>query len=454
MKLSFYIFRLLTAFSLLAGTLVHAGAEELNGDTLSLSLEEARHHAVEHSYTMRRARKDLDIAEKQIWETTAAGLPQINASVGYNYYLDIPTSLVPAEFFGGQPGEFREIQFGTEQNITATASVEQLIFDGQYIVGLRASRIYRDLAGQTLERSGLEVRNAVTETYFLVLLARQHLEIAGQNLRNMEMQLKETRELLKEGFTDPINVDQLQLTVSNLENRISSLKRQEDVTTNLLKLQLGVEMEKQLRLTDVLEDLHQELMDDLSFLADFAPGQHIAYRMTQSQEEMNRMVMRREQSAYLPSLSASFTRQEMAMRDEFNFFDGDQSWFPSTYFAVNLNIPIFSSGMRSSRVAQARLELEKARISKEETFQLLNMQMQEAMEDFNTAREQYQTAQENLDLARRIFERTSIMFREGMASSLELTQANDQLISTQANYYHALFEVLNARNNIEKAIGK
>ena len=454
MKLSFYIFRLLTAFSLLAGTLVHAGAEELNGDTLSLSLEEARHHAVEHSYAMRRARKDLDIAEKQIWETTAAGLPQINASVGYNYYLDIPTSLVPAEFFGGQPGEFREIQFGTEQNITATASVEQLIFDGQYIVGLRASRIYRDLAGQTLERSGLEVKNAVTETYFLVLLARQHLEIAGQNLRNMEMQLKETRELLKEGFTDPINVDQLQLTVSNLENRISSLKRQEDVTTNLLKLQLGVEMEKQLRLTDVLEDLHQELMDDLSFLADFAPGQHIAYRMTQSQEEMNRMVMRREQSAYLPSLSASFTRQEMAMRDEFNFFDGDQSWFPSTYFAVNLNIPIFSSGMRSSRVAQARLELEKARISKEETFQLLNMQMQEAMEDFNTAREQYQTAQENLDLARRIFDRTSIMFREGMASSLELTQANDQLISTQANYYHALFEVLNARNNIEKAIGK
>jgi len=455
MRSSLNILRLCAMlFFLLARTPAVPGAEREERDTLYLSLEEARHHAVEHSYTMRRARKDLDIAEKQIWETTAAGLPQINASVGYNYYLDIPTSLVPAEFFGGQPGEFREIQFGTEQNITATASVEQLIFDGQYIVGLRASRIYRDLAGQTLERSGLEVKNAVTETYFLVLLARQHLEIAGQNLRNMEMQLKETRELLKEGFTDPINVDQLQLTVSNLENRISSLKRQEDVTTNLLKLQLGVEMEKQLRLTDVLEDLHQELMDDLSFLADFAPGQHIAYRMTQSQEEMNRMVMRREQSAYLPSLSASFTRQEMAMRDEFNFFDGDQSWFPSTYFAVNLNIPIFSSGMRSSRVAQARLELEKARISKEETFQLLNMQMQEAMEDFNTAREQYQTAQENLDLARRIFERTSIMFREGMASSLELTQANDQLISTQANYYHALFEVLNARNNIEKAIGK
>jgi len=454
MKLSLYIFRLLTAFFVLAGTTLHAGAGELNADTVSLSLEEARRYAMEHGYEMRRARKDLDIAERQIWETTAAGLPQINASVGYSYYLDIPTSLVPAEFFGGEPGDFQEIQFGTEQNITATASVEQLIFDGQYIVGLRASRIYRDLASQTLERSGLEIKNAVTETYFLVLLAGQNLDIASQNLRNMKVQLQETRELLKEGFTDPINVDQLQLTVSNLENRISSLKRQEKVATRLLKLQLGIDMEAPVRLTDALDDLHEELMDDLSFVAEFAPRQHIAYRMTRSQEEMNRMVMRREQSAYLPSVSASFTRQEMAMRDEFNFFDGDQSWFPSTYFSVNLNIPIFSSGLRSSRVAQARIELDKSRIDRENTYQLLNMRMQEALADFDTAREQYQTEQENLELARRIFDRTSVMFREGMASSLELTQANDQLMTTQSNYYHALFEVLNARNNIDKAMGR
>lgn len=455
MQPSLSLFRFLTMlFFLLASTPVVPGAESEQPDTLNLSLEEARHYAMEHSYAMRRARKDLDIAEQQVWETTAEGLPQINASVGYNYNIDIATSLVPAEFFGGEPGEFREVQFGTEQNITATASVEQLIFDGQYIVGLRASRIFRDLADQTLERSGLEVENTVTETYFLVLLSGKNIEIVSQNLRNMEKQLEETRELLKEGFTDPINVDQLQLTVSNLENRISSLKRQQDVTTKLLKLQLGLDMEKHLRLTDGLEDLHQELMDDMSFLTEFAAEKHIAYRMTLTQEEMSLMGMRREQSAYLPRISASFIRQEMAMRDEFNFFDSDHSWFPSTYFAVNLNIPIFSSGMRSSRVAQARIELEKARIDKEETFQSLKLQMQEAMAAFDTAQEQYKKEQENLDLARRIFERTSIMFREGMASSLELTQANDQLISTQANYYNALFEVLNARNNIEKALGR
>lgn len=451
----FHLDKLFTCLVILLGSsFILSGADSDDREILNLSLEEAREHALGHSYTIRQARKDLNIAESQIWETTAAGLPQINASVGYNYYLDIPTSLVPAEFFGGEPGEFEEIQFGTEHNITAAASVEQLIFDGQYIVGLRASRIYRDLAGQTLERSGLEIKNAVTETYFLALMAEKNLDIVKQNLLNMEAQLEETRALLKEGFTDPINVDQLQLTVSNLKNRISSLKRQEELTKNLLKFQLGLEVEEHIRLTDELDDLHKDLLNDMSFLAPFAPEQHIAYRMMHSQEDMSQMVLRREQSAYLPSLSASFTRQEMAMRDKFNFFDGDQSWFPSTYFAVNLSIPIFSSGLRASRVEQARLDLEKARISREEVLQSLNLQMQEAMADFSTARDQYDNQKENLELAKRIFDRTTIMYQEGMATSLELTQANDQLITTQANYYHALFEVLNARNNIEKALGR
>ncbi len=453
MRLYFYI--------LLAGTLLLGSGIPVTfgnpGDAdgpLELSLEEARQYAVDHSYSMRKARADLKIAERQIWETTAAGLPQVNASVGYNYYLDIPTSLVPAEFFGGEPGEFAEIQFGTEQNVTATASVEQLIFDGQYIVGLRASRIFRDLASQTLQRSEAEVKQAVTETYLLALLARENLRVVSENLQHMEQQLHETRELLREGFTDPINVDQLQLTVSNIENRITALERQAEVTSNLLKFQLGMDMDHELVLIDKLEELHGVLLADLSLVSDFTPRHHIDYRITRSQESMSLMTLRREQSAYLPSLSASFTRQEMAMRDEFNFFDGDQSWFPSTYFGINLTIPVFSSGMRASRVQQARLELEKSRTEREEVYQFLDLQMQEAVADYHTAREQYANEQDNLELATRIFDRTTTMFREGMATSLELTQANDQMVTTRANYYQALFELLNAENSMLRALGQ
>ncbi len=422
--------------------------------TLSLSLGQARDYALENSYGMRRAQADLSIAGKQIRETTATGLPQISASVGYNYYLDIPTSLVPAEFFGGEPGEFEEIRFGTEHNLTATASVNQLIFDGQYIVGLRAARIYRDLARQRIQRSQLEIRNTVTETYLLVLLAHENQDIVRQNLRNMEQMLYETQQMKQEGLTDPINADQLQLVVSIIGNRLAALERQYKITLDLLKFQIGMELDRPLLLTDQLEELHSRSTGILEAETLFDHEYHVDYRIARLQENMRLMELRREQSAFLPSLSASFVRQEMAMRDAFDFFDSQRPWFPSTYFAVNLNIPVFSSGLRSSRTQQARLELEKSHIAREEMRNALLLQKEEALANYRTAREQYQGEKSNLELAERIYQRTRIMYTEGMATSLELTQANEQLLTTQANYYSSVFNVLNAQNDIERALGR
>lgn len=421
---------------------------------LSLSLREARLAALENNRQIRVAELDVEAAEKQIWETTAGGLPQVSAALGYQYYFELPTSLIPAEFFGGQAGEFTEIQFGTEHNLTASATVNQLIFSGEYIVGLRAARIYRDLAAKNRNRTELEVTTMVTETYLLSLLAMENLDVVRQNLENMRQTLFETRKILEAGFTDPVNVDQLQLTVSNLEYQVSSLQRQKALSLSLLKFQAGLPAGLDIVLTDRLEDLFQKISLSASSQADFDPDTHIDLRIMQSNEAFSTMVLRREQSFFLPSLSAFYTRQEMAMRDGFNFFDSGHPWFPSSFFGVNLNIPIFSSGMRSARVQQARIELEKSRIGKEETRQALLVQMQQARADFDTALEQYLNQKESLQLARRILDRTTTMHREGLASSLELTQASDQLLTTQSNYLGAMAGLLNAHNSLEKARGK
>lgn len=123
-------------------TTVYSYADE----PLKLSLEEARQYALEHNLELRNAKADANIAARQVWEITSTGLPQIDGTVGYQYFTELPTNLIPAEFFGGEQGEFLEVQFGTEQNLTATLSVNQLIFDGSYIVGLQAARIFRELA--------------------------------------------------------------------------------------------------------------------------------------------------------------------------------------------------------------------------------------------------------------------------------------------------------------------
>ncbi len=443
----------LFAFFLLAGLTLFSFsvAAEL---PVRISLNEAIAHALEHNADMKTARADLLIADRQIWETTAAGLPQVNASFGYNYYLDLPTSLIPAEFFGGEPGEFQEIQFGTQHNMTATASIDQLVFDGRYIVGLRAARIYRDLAGQNVQRSELQVRNTVKETYFLSLLAAENHLILIQNLSNLEQTLFETQKLLEEGFTDPISVDQLVLTVSNLKHRIAHVERQSTISLNLLKYQLGIDLKQEIELTDSLNNIFERILIDSALDDSLDKELHVDYRIAGLQEAMSLMVLRREQSAYLPSLTASFIRQEMAMRESFSFFDSNKSWFPASYVALNLQIPIFSSGMRSSQVQQAKLELEKSRIFKEQLSQALLLQLEESRANLNTAYEQYINEQSSLAIAQRIFDRTNIMFKEGMASSLELTQANDQLIATQARYLTAMYEVLSAKNDLDKALGR
>ena len=441
-------------FTILIIILATAIQPSFASEPLLLSVEDVKKHALSFNADIKTARADLEIAEKQIRETTAIGLPQINATLGYNYYVDIPTSLIPAEFLGGEPGEFAEIQFGTQHNMTAAASIEQLVFDGQYIVGLRAARIYRELADKSLVRSELNVRTMVLETYFLAQLVSENLETVRENLGNIERMLFETKQLLEEGFTDPIHVDQLQLTIANMKHRITDLERQRLLTKNLLKFQAGIDLDTPIILTDDLSHLFDDLLSGLSSEYALNLEQHIDYRLADARETMSLMVLRREQSAYLPSLSASFIRQEMAMRDSFNFFDSGRSWFPATFFTVNLNIPVFSSGMRSAQVQQARLELEKTRIAREQISRGLVLQMNEAVAELESALEQYDNEQGSLVLAQRVFDRTSIMFREGMASSLELTQANEQLLNSHVNYHNAMFALLNARNKLDIALGR
>ena len=447
-KKTFFCILLALGVSLFSASRVQAD------EPLRLSLEQAIAHALEHNLELRNAKADARIASRQVWEITASGLPQVDGTVGYQYFVDLPTNLIPAEFFGGEPGEFAEVQFGTEQNVTATLSVSQLIFDGSYIVGLQAARIFRELSERIYIRSEAEIKSMVSETYYLNLATAQNLEIMRDNMGNLEKTLYESEKMLEAGFTDPINVDQLQLTVANLKNRITGMERQKALTRNLLKFQIGLDVGKPLELSDELEDLFRNISLEAFAVTEFDPETHIDFRVMQSQEQMQLMSMRRQWSFYLPTLSASYTRQESAYRNEFNFFQGGEPWFPTSLIGVSLNIPIFSSGMRASRVQQARLEYEKAQNNTRQVQQSLLLQKQEAASGVQTAMEQYQVEKDNLRLAERILERTRIMFGEGLASSLELTQASDQFLTTQGNYINAMFELLNAQVKLEKALGR
>ena len=127
--------RVVFTIAIIASALIKSLAQEIN----YFSLEDAINFAMENNYEIINAEKDVEAAKQRVLETTAIGLPQINAFVDYNNNIALPTSLIPGDFFG-QPGEEVEIQFGTKYNATLHASATQLIFSGEYLVGLKAAR--------------------------------------------------------------------------------------------------------------------------------------------------------------------------------------------------------------------------------------------------------------------------------------------------------------------------
>ncbi|MDQ1355507.1 MAG: TolC family protein [Acidobacteriota bacterium] len=433
--------------------LVALGAE--GTDSQKLSLAEAQEYAVKHSTSTQNARLDVSAAKKKIWETTASGLPQVNAKISYMNNLKIPTTLIPAEFLdpNAEPGSFIGVKFGTQHNATLELTVDQLIFNGSYIVGLQASRIYLQLSREQLTKSEIDVKETVTNTYYLILLAEDNRETLETNLENIRKTLYETKELHRAGFSEDTDVDQLQLAVTDLENAVNSIKRQIEISYNLLKFQLGFDLQKEIRLSQSLEDILTDINGQELLTTEFKLFNHIDYRMMDTREKSFKLLLKKEKADYLPTISTFFSHSRMAMRDSFNFFS-KREWYPSSAIGLNINIPIFGSGMQRARVAQAQMELQKAGNLKKQAADGLQLELLQSRSAFADALEKKQGSKQNVDLAKKIYDKTLVKYANGTTSSLELTQVHNQYLTAESNYTRAVVELLTAKTRLDKALNR
>lgn len=427
------------------------------GEPRSFSLKEVRQYAVEHNARTRNARTDIEIARKKIWETTALGLPQVSGSVSYQNMLKIPITLIPARIFDPDaPADaFIEMQFGTQHNTTLNLTASQLIFQGSYFVALQASRVFLQISQNSLEKTEIEVKEAVTNSYYLVLLSRQTRDIIAANLANLKQNLYEVGEMHRVGFLEDTDVDQLQLTATDLENALRASERQMTITERLLKFQMGIDLEAGITLSDGLDAILAGLKGDDLLAAPFTLTDHIDFRIVDNQEKALSLSLKKEKSDFLPSVSAFFTHQASAMRNEFNFFrKTDDKWFPASIFGININVPIFSSGMRLARVGQAKRELEKVKRSKAELAAGLKLGLEQSRSEYASAIEKSANTQKNVDLAQKIYGKTLVKYKQGVATSLELSQTHTQLLTAQGNHIQAEIELLMARTKLAKALNR
>lgn len=416
------------------------------------SLQEAIEFALINNRNSINAQFDIEAAKAQKWETTASGLPQINASVDYQNFLKQQVQVLPAEFFGGQPGEFTEVIFGTKQNMNATATLSQQIFDGSYIVGLQSAKVFLDISKNAKTKTDLEVRKGVINAYGNVLLAEESVEILERNLEVLQKNLDETTKIFENGLAEEESVEQLKITLSGIKSQLSNATRMSTLAHQMLNMTLGLEINNPTVLTDDLERLTQDHISLGLLLTEVPIEQTIDYKIAENDKVSKELMLKLEKSKALPTLNAFINGGYSAFTDEFTFLDKDQKWFGSSLFGASLYIPIFSSGMRSAATQRARINLEKAEIDLIDKEENIKFEIASAKSDYQFAIEDYQNKKENLMLAERIEEKNETKFFEGISSSFDLRQAQTQLYAAQKDFLKAMLDVINAKAELETAL--
>jgi outer membrane protein TolC len=454
-------------------TVFFIGVANAQEKTLQLSLQEAIEYALKNSYNTKAAKNDIKTAKEIVWETTAIGLPQVNGRLDYQNFLKQPVSLLPAAAFDNReavvetveeffdinrettpeaPDGFIPVIFGTKQNINASVTLTQLLFDGSYLVGLQASKTFLKISKQAEEKTELLTREAVINAYGNVLVTEESIEILEANIGILTQNFKDAQKIYENGFSEQEDVEQLEITLGNLKNQLNSVLRMKEIAYQMLNLSLGNAVTTKIILTDSLDGLATRNINLALIGKPFEFSDHIDFKISENDRETKRLMMKLEQSKALPSLSAFVNYGKQAFSDSFTFLNGNQQWFDSSLLGVSLNVPIFSSLSRNAKTAQAKIALETADLRLEETKQRLSLQAQKAKSDYQLSIENYQTSKRNADLAKRIEKKQRIKFFEGISSSFNLLQAQNQLYAQQQNYIQSMLTIISTKATLENAL--
>ena len=414
----------------------------------ALSLTDAVSEGLQNSRAMVNANYDIQIARESQWETIASGLPQISASAAYNKDLEQRTSIVPGAYFGGSPGEYFPVQFGTEQSIDASARLDQLIFDGSYLVGLQASTVFLKISRQNKIKSELEVKRLVTDAYINVLIAEERKRILEKNLKNLKGTLTDIRKVHQQGLVEVEQVEQLEITSSSVQSALDYVSRMIPITYQMLNMTLGRDLTDKVVLADTLMGLCVR-SETSKELVDWNIAKNIDYQIAQNNLRSSELLLKLERFRALPSISAFVTSGYDAYNDDFTFTEKSQQWYGRSAIGLSLSMPIFTSGAGQSRTDQAKLNVAKAKTQLKQVEEELLLQKASAHNEFTLALEEFLRSQESLEIAYRIERKNKVKFTEGVTGSFELRQAQLQLYELQNQHLNSMRDIITSKTELD-----
>ena len=404
-----------------------------------LSLLQSRTFALEHNRQMKSAGYEITKSEMALREAIAYGLPQINANADYSNALGAKIII-----------RFNENMPPSEIDIKPTSNLfvnfQQIIFNGNYLVGIQLARLTKELSQLNLERTELEVLAGVTEAYYMVQITDENKKILLQNILNLEKLLEKTGAMARVGVIESINVDQLEVQLMALRNALANLERQYEMALNLLRLQMGLSPDDELELTDSLDQLLENNYSDAASFQRMTLENQIEYRIIKQQERLSQKLADLKRADYLPSLSGFYRYTYKILKPDFDMT-------PKNMIGLQLNIPIFSSGLRNYRVQQAVVDIKSIENTRELITDQLRIQEKQLLFNLSSALEQFENQQKSIEVARRVYRNITDKYEQGLLSGLDLTTADNNYLKSETDYLNAMMQVLMAKLELDKLTG-
>ncbi|MDX2430492.1 MAG: TolC family protein [Bacteroides sp.] len=456
------------------------------GGPLILNLRGAIDHAIAYNKTLGNSRMDVERSKASVWESISQGLPQVEGTLDYMTYFNYEMEFNFGMDGGGSSFTPEDLQnaFNQTQEVfpfysqndlaihgansyydgvlqsmlppstivlndasNAKLQVSQLIFSGQYIVGIQTAKLAKIISEQKYDFDELGIKESVITSYYLVLINEESLDILRLNMENLSETLRTTETMYRTGMAEQTDVDQIRITVNQLQNSVNALNRNLELNYNLMRFQLGLDVGTEIQLTDQLEVLFESEEPEVALAAPFIIEDNLGYKLAKSQEEINEKLLSMEKWNYAPSVLGFYNYNGKLRRTNFDMN-------PNHLAGVSMSVPIFSSGMRKARVDQARIDYDMAQNNLDIMEDQLHLQEKQYRYNLLSSMENYETQKENREVARRVYESYTRKFEQGMATSLDITQANGNYLDAESNYMTSMMEVLNAKLQLDKLMNK
>jgi outer membrane protein len=426
-------------------------AQQKADSIFHLSIQQCIQYALANQPNVRVAKYEVGKADAKVKEIRGIGLPQITGSISVLDYLQIPTTLIPAQFFGGPAGTFEPLQFGTQYSATGEIDGSQILFDGSYLVGLEAVKTYKDLSTQSLTLANIQAIAAVEKAYYYALVNNWKLQMTTADANRLKKLMDETEKMYQAGFTQKVDFDRIKVNYNNVKTLETTMSKFLTLSYKSLKFQMGMPVKDSITLTDSLQNT--PINPDLSADTSFKASNRIEYAIAQTNLYGSRLQVRKDRYGYFPSLVLIGSVNKVNQGETTDFFNGSQPWYPTAIIGLKMSIPIFDGLQKNYRTQEDKYTMQESELQLSTLKESISLEISTSSTNLENALEDLKNQKENMQLAQSVEHDTKIQYEAGTGSNLEVVDAETSLTEAETNYYNSLYNALVANVDYQQAKG-